>query len=153
MTGKIIGIIIACVIFALLLCGCGKIKQNETEPESPKIETDKKVTFTNDVTEADVWILPETEETLKTTVWGKPAAEKVKNGESRDIPLCEPGDGGKYILRMIDTEGFYYSAGGITLDDGRIIEINGETMDEITLEIKDKNGEIRETYKVFCARL
>ena len=150
MTGKIIGIIIACLIAALVLSGCGT-KQTETEPT--EITTDKKVTFINGVTEADVWILPETEDNLKTTLWGKATAAKMKNGESRDIPLCEPGDGGKYLLRMIDTEQLYYSAGGILLEDGWSIEIKGEDMNQITLDIKDKKGEIKNTYEVFCASL
>ena len=153
MTLRITGIIIACLIAALILCGCGKNARPETEPETSEIKTDKKAAFINGVTEADVWILPETEENRKTTVWGTPTAAKVKNGESRDFPLCEPGDGGKYLFRMIDTGHFYYSAGGILLEDGWSLEIKGEDMNEMTLEVKDKNGEIKDTYDVFCGRL
>ena len=49
------------LITMLILCGC---KANRTVSEN-----NKNITFINEVKEADVWILPETEENLKTTVW------------------------------------------------------------------------------------
>ena len=111
------------------------------------------VTFVNGVRDADVWILPETAENLKTTLWGTATAAKVATGERRETPLCAPGDDGLYILRMIDTDHFYYSANGITLQPGWTLEIKGAELHHITLEVTDENGVLNNSYKVFAARL
>lgn len=111
------------------------------------------VTFINGLRDADVWILPETKENLKTTLWGKATAAGVKTGERRKAPLCEPGDGGLYILRMIDTDRFFYSAGGITLRAGWTMEVRGAGLHAVTLEVTDENGVLNHSYKVFAARL
>ena len=53
------------VLAGLLLMSCNQGKGSEAEGEN-MIE----VTFVNEVEDADIWILPQTEENLKTTVWG-----------------------------------------------------------------------------------
>ena len=141
-------LIFAGLFVILLFAGCGAKQQNNT-----KTENDKTLAFINKVKDADVWILPETEENLKTTLWGTPTAAKVKAGENRSVSVGEPGGGGKYIFRMIDTEHFYYSANGISLEEGWSIEIKGEDMNEMTLEVSDENGDLKNTYEVFAARL
>ena len=118
-----------------------------------EIASNKTVTFINGVKDADVWILPKTEKNLKTTVWGKATVSKVKTGESRQTELPQPGDDGLYILRMIDTDSFFYSADGITLEDGWTIQIKGDDLESVTLEVSDENGALKNTYEVFAARL
>ncbi|MEE0958060.1 MAG: hypothetical protein UH734_08285, partial [Ruminococcus sp.] len=113
----------------------------------------KTVTFVNRVNETDLWILPKTEKNLKTTVWGTAAASKVKTGESRQVPLCDPGDGGLYLIRMIDTDSFYYSANDVALEAGWTIEIKQNDTHGATAEVKDENGALKKTYEVFSARL
>ena len=100
----------------------------------------KTVTFINEIEDADVWILSDTKENRGTSLWGSATAGGVKVGERREAPLCEPGDDGRYIFRMIDTDGLYYSADGILLKDGWTIEINGEDFYSIKLEVKDKTA-------------
>ena len=140
-------LIYICLIAALLLCGCGVKEQNNME-----ITSNKTVTFINDVKDADLWILPKTEENLKTTVWGA-ATAKIKQGESRRVPLCEPGDDGHYILRMIDTDGFFYSAGDIELESGWTVHIRETDPNTVSVEVIDENGDTQNTYEVFKARL
>ena len=111
------------------------------------------VTFINEVNDADVWILPQTEENLKTTVWGTATVSQVKTGESRKTPLCEPSEDGLYIFRMIDTDHFYYSANGLTIEAGWTVKIKGEDLHSITIEVTDENGTLQKTYEVFVARL
>jgi rhodanese-related sulfurtransferase len=111
------------------------------------------VWFLNGVKDADVWILPQTESNLKTTVWGTATASKVQTGERRETSLCAPGDGGYYMLRMIDAEHFYYSANSITLKAGWTLEIKGDDLHSVTLEVSDENGALVSTYEVFAARL
>ena len=142
-------VLISILSFVLLaLCGCTAEEQNNMQ-----IKTNKAVTFVNEVNEADLWLLPKTQENLKTTVWGKATAAKVKKGESRKTPLCEGGDGGLYLFRMIDTDSMYYSAGDITLEAGWTMRIYGEDLSSITLEVTDQSGEVKGTYEVFAARL
>jgi len=141
-------LIFICLIALLLLCGCRVKEQNNME-----IANNKTVNFINDVKDADLWILPETEKNLKTTVWGTATASKVKYGESRKVPLCEPGDDGHYILRMIDTDGFFYSVGGIALESGWTIHIMENDPRSVSVEVTDENGIIQNTYEVFNARL
>lgn len=111
------------------------------------------VTFRNEVRDADVWILPQTPEILKTTVWGTPTVPKAKRGESRQVPLREPGEGGFHVFRMIDAEGFFHSANGIVLEDGWTLEIAGGGLQPVVLAISDGNGVLRQTRETFSARL
>ena len=141
-------LIFICLIAILLLCGCGVREQNSME-----ITNNKTVAFINDVKDADLWLLPKTEENLKTTVWGAATASKLGQGESRKIPLCEPGADGHYILRMIDTDGFFYSAGGIALRSGWTIHIIENDPHSVSVEVTDENGILQNTYEVFKARL
>ena len=111
----------------------------------------KTVTFVNTVRDADAWILPQTAANLKTTVWGTATVPKAKTGESRQVPLGEAGDGGFYIFRMIDADGFFHSANGIVLEDGWRVKVGGE--DGVVLEVLDGDGVLQKTHEVFSARL
>ena len=141
-------IFVVSLLILSLLCGCAKGEQNEME-----ITSGKTITLINGVQDADIWILPRTEKNLKTTVWGTATAAGVKTGESRSAPLCDPGDDGLYLFRMIDTDSFYYSAGDITLEAGWSMEIKGSDLHDIIIEVKDENGQLNNTYQVFAARL
>ena len=111
------------------------------------------VIFINGVKDADIWILADTEANRKTTVWGTATASKVKTGESRETPLCEPGENGLYLFRMIDTDSFFYSANGISLEAGWTMQIEGEDLHSITIKVIDGDGKLSDTYDVFAARL
>lgn len=118
-----------------------------------KTISNKIVTFINGVTNADVWIMPDTEKNRKTTLWGAATVPKIKTGESRQAPLCESGDKGLYIIRMIDDEGFFYSCIGIELEDGCTVNIKENDSSFVSAEITDRNGVVKNTYEVFSARL
>ena len=131
------------LITILLLCGC----------EANQTVNNKTVTFINGVKAADVWILPETEENLKTTLWGTATVSGIKKNESREALLCEGGDDGLYIIRMIDTDNIYYSADGIMLEEGWTVHITGNDLYSVTVEVTDGNGVLKNTYEVFAASL
>ncbi len=135
--------IFLCFFMLTLLYGCAVKEQSNM---------DNKVTFINEVKDADVWILSDTKENKKTTVWGKATVSKVKTGESRKALLPEAGNNGLYIFRMIDTESFFYSADSIKLEPGWILKIKEKDINSVELEVTDKNGSLY-TYKVFKARL
>lgn len=113
----------------------------------------KTVTFVNTVRDADAWILPQTAANLKTTVWGAATVPKAKKEESRQVPLCEAGDGGLYIFRMIDEDGLFYSANRIVLEDGWTLTIKGDDLQEISIEVSNGDGVLQNTFEVFAARL
>lgn len=140
--------IIVCIIISALICGCGAKEQNHMATEGCKTAT-----FINEANDADIWILPKTEKNLKTTVWGTATAAAVKKGESRSFELCEPGDGGMYIFRMIDTDGLFYSANDIVLQAGHTMRIKENDIMSFTLEVADEKGALQSTYEVFAAKL
>ena len=134
-----------CFLSMLLLCGC---KANRAAPAN-----DKTVTFLNGVTDADVWILPDTEANRKTTVWGTATASGVKTDESRQTPLCDAGDDGLYLIRMIDADHIFYSADGVALESGWTLRVSGTDLRAVTAEVTDENGALQRTYEVFAASL
>ena len=140
-------VLIFVCLFMLLLCGCNSEEQSDMDNKNGT------VTVINKVKDADIWILPQTEKNLKTTVWGTATVSKLKTDESRQAPLCEPGDDGLCIFRMIDTDSFYYSANGIKLENGDTLEIKETEAQICALEIRGENGKVKNTYDVFSARL
>ncbi len=140
-------VLIFVCLFTLLLCGCDSKEQSDMDNKNGT------VTVINKVKDADIWILPQTEKNLKTTVWGTATVSKLKTDESRQAPLCEPGDDGLCIFRMIDTDSFYYSANGIKLENGDTLEIKENKEQAFALEVRDENGRVKNTYEMFSARL
>ena len=141
-------LIVAC-LFTLLLLGSCQTK----EPNNMTNNKQETVTFINRVKEADVWILPDTQANRKTTLWGTATAAKVKTDESREAPLPEPGDDGLYLFRMIDADGFYYSANGVKLQANWSVTIRADDPHTVTLEVTDETGTLQNTYAVFSAKL
>ncbi len=140
--------LVIAILIAALLCAC--TTEGDTDMENTVKET---VTFINDAQDADIWILPDTEANRKTTVWGAASASQVAKGECRVTELCEPGDKGLYLLRMIDTDSFYYAASGIKLQADDTLRIDASDPYAVVLEVTDVNGNLRDTYEVFSARL
>ncbi len=136
------------LLLLLPLCSCGK-----KETDDMKQTEQKTILLINSVREADIWILPDTPANRKTTVWGTASASEVKTGERRQVLLCEPGENGRYLFRMIDTDGFYYSASGVILESGRSLQFEEDGEDRVTLAVTDETGATQSTYEVFKARL
>ncbi len=141
-------VFVICLLMLFLLCGCKTKAQNDAGTTD-----DKSVTFINSVKDADIWILSDTEKNRKTTVWGEATVSKTKACESSQAPLCEPGDDGRYLFRMIDIDSFFYSASGILLEDGWTLAIKGDNLQSLSIEVTDKDGVLQDTYAVFAARL
>ena len=147
---KIALLLALALIISACLAGC----RNEEEQNNMKTTANKNsVQFINQAADADIWILPQTEENLKTTVWGTATVQGTVKDEVYSAPLCEAGDGGKYIFRMIDADGYYYSADGVKLENGCVVLIKGEACREVTLQVTDKTGSYVNYYDVFSAKL
>lgn len=141
-------VLLIMVCLLTLLCGCHTKEQNNVNQTESKT-----VTFLNGVTDADVWLLPDTPANRKTTVWGKATLPQVKTGESRALALCDPGDDGRYLLRMIDTDGFYYAANGVALAAGWTVQVKEDDAHAVTATVTDETGAVKDTYEVFSAKL
>lgn len=147
-------LIIICLLLGILLSACKNREQTSQEQEAASSGGGPSVTFINDIGEADVWILPETERNLKTTVWGTPSLKKIAAGENRPLILSAPGQSGLYIVRAIDKRGMYYAANGVALEEGCSVRLKegGELMSAI-IEVTAKDGKAVKAYSAFAARL
>ena len=109
------------VIMIFTLFGCGKQKH--------ELHFDRecfRVTFINNVETADVWVLPQTDDNLKSSLWGTASAKSLEVNTQRDITLSKTDESELYIVNIIDADHAYYSAQNIRLDDGYVIRFTTE---------------------------
>ena len=127
----------------LLICSAAcKAEQGESDMKN-KSQTNSagkiSVSFVNDVDEADVWILPQTKENLKTTLWGTPTLSKLKKGEKEIADIG--GETEKFIIRIIDTDHAYYAVNDIVLGDGYTVRFKTEESKfDAEIVVLDENG-------------
>lgn len=135
-------IVIVC-IGALLQSGC-------RDKEEPGI----KVTFVNEVYEADIWVLPQTQENLKTTLWGKAMAGNLDEGKEAELMLTVSDETDRYIIRVIDSDQIYYAADGVYLEEGyRIRFFRTDEYLSAAIEVYDMEGKLAAEYEMFSAAL
>ena len=141
---------VACLLLAALLCACGP-----EEPAVPDPAEEPDLAFVNGLdTAADVWLLPQTEENLRTTVWGAATLPELDAGGEGQLSLTALGGPGVYILRVIDKDGMYYAADGVELETGCVLRLcESEDPGAATLEVTDVTGAQVAVYSVFAARL
>lgn len=110
------------------------------------------ISVTNNFTEADIWILPDTQENRKTTLMGQ---AQIKSGAEEDtVKLKLSSETDKYLVRMIDTAQMYYSADGVEIENGQSLIIRkGEGNMSAVIEIISSEGEMINEYEMFSARL
>lgn len=132
-------IILLCLLFCSCGAGQGRADMNPTQsPLKPSIS----VTFLNNVEEADIWILPQTEENLKTSLWGTPTISKMSVGEQKAVTIGDEGTG-KYIIRIIDCDHAFYATSDLALDNSYTIRFETyETKYDAAITVLDKNGAI-----------
>ena len=101
------------------------------------------VSFQNEVEEADVWLLPQTEENLKTSLWGTPSAGALGKGASVELTLTNPEFAETWLLRIIDRDKAYYSAKDLKLEDGYtlVFKSEGSKFDAV-IEVHDASGNL-----------
>lgn len=128
------------------LFGCAEKKENKTENVI-------KISVTDKVSDADIWIIPDTEENRKTTVWGTATVStKLSDTKAKTVEITS--DTKAYLIRIIDTDETYYSADAVSLyDNGSIIITEDCDTSTVVAEVYDADGELMETYELFSARL
>lgn len=101
------------------------------------------VSFQNEVAEADVWLLPQTEENLKTSLWGTPSAGALEKGESAELKLTNPEYAEAWLVRIIDRNKAYYSAKDLKLEDGYTVVFKSEgSKFDAVIELHDASGAV-----------
>ena len=147
-------VLLILILSAVVLFACAsESRTSKDTPETAPVETIT-IGFVNSVQAADVWIIPDTEENRKTTVWG---TASVKNAEpEKEYPVSIPrNDGDTYLLRMIDKDHIYYESKSVTLLEGYslIIYRNEENDRDIRLVVYDSDGKELTDESVFNAAL
>lgn len=101
------------------------------------------ISFQNEVEEADVWLLPQTEENLKTSLWGTPSAGALEKGASAELALTNPEYAEAWLVRIIDRNKAYYSAQDLKLEDGYTVVFKSEgSKFDAVIEVHDASGAI-----------
>ena len=147
---------VACLLLAVLLCACGPeepaVPDPPDEPEPAAEEVF--ITFRNEVETADVWLLPQTEENLHTSLWGTATLPQLSTGAEQRVSLTALGGPGVYLMRAIDVDEMFYDAGDISLEAGYVLRLcESEDPGAATLEVTDVTGAQVAVYSVFAARL
>ena len=108
------------------------------------------VTFRNEVEEADVWFLPQTEENQKTSLWGTPSAAALGVGDSAELTLTNPENTEAWLVRIIDDDKAYYAAQDLELEDGYTVVFRSEgSKFDAVIEVLDQTGAVVCTAEAF----
>ena len=147
--------IILTALSGTLLCACaagGSTETADTEAVQEGSEEDM-ITFVNELTDLDVWILPNTEENRRTTLWGTATLGGMSEDEERQISFAALEGEVLYLVRVIDTREVYYAADSVRLEPGCTVRLSsGDGPMTAVLEVTGADG-TTETYVVFAARL
>ncbi len=127
------------------------VKKYLQNPKSEEID----VVVTNELVNADIWIIPDTEKNRKASVWGSatlPEFEVMGSKEARILKINGSDD--MYLIRMIDEEKMLYSVDGITLVKGQKIIIRKGSADmTAVVEVYAEDGTKINEFDMFVAKL
>ena len=146
---------VLCLLLAALLCACGS-EEPPAGPEAPEdpepLAEEVFITFRNEVETADIWLLPQTEENLHSSLWGTATLAKLPTGAEQRVSLTSGP--GLYLMRAIDVDEMFYDVGGVELEAGYVLRLSeSEDPGAATLEVTDITGAQVAVYSVFAARL
>ncbi len=143
--------LLICFIIAVSLIGCDKSSGEGKE----EVMDSFRVTFINDVEETDVWVLPQTPEILKTSIWGKATLSKLGVGESAEVELVPIDENSLFIFRAIDTDDALYRQNDIMLKSGYTLKFYSKEDEEFDgmliflLDVLDEKGNVLSSEEVF----
>ena len=123
--------------------------------ENSLVDDGSVVTFRNEVEKTDVWILPDTEENRKLSVWGTATIGGLEKDKSAEVSLFALGGSGQYLVHMITPDEMYFGVSDIKLDAGYTMRfyLADEEYHVWMLEVKDADGNAVDDLEVFGARL
>ena len=143
-----------CLLCLLLCCACGA-EENPADPgPAEPAGEDVFITFRSEITTADIWLLPRTEQNLHSSLWGTATLPQLAGGTEAQVSLTALGGPGVYILRAIDENEIFYEADELELEAGYTLCLS-ESDDPwtVTLEVTDSACAPVASYDVFAAAL
>ncbi|MCQ2513027.1 MAG: hypothetical protein MJ092_06580 [Lachnospiraceae bacterium] len=112
------------------------------------------ITLENQAKTADIWIMEDTPEKRKQSVWGDPTIKACEVNEPREIELEVVSDDNLYIVRMIDEDGLFYEACNVEIEDGQSVVIKlQENHFDASVYVYDGDGSFVKEYEMFVAAL
>ena len=113
------------------------------------------ITFINEVEETDLWILPDTAENRKLSLWGTATAADVNDGEARPITLEGFESPAQAVLHMITMDEMYFGVTDVPLADGYTLRFiaDPEWPAVWYLQVTDAEGAEIAMLEVFGAHL
>lgn len=112
------------------------------------------ITFDNQVRTADIWIMEDTPENRKQSVWGGTTMKACAANAPQQIMLEAVSADDLYIIRMIDDHGLYYEACDVEITDGQTVVIQSNEKDLGTsVYVYDGEGNLVNEYEMFVAAL
>ena len=148
---------------SLIFCGCIKVKPADPDPPgsdepaipaAPAEDDGSVITFINKREETDVWILPDTDENRKLSLWGTPTIKALGEGKQAELSLSALGGPGMYVIHMINPDDMYYGVSEVRIEAGyTLVFRTGDWVGAYELEVRDADGETVKVYEVFGAML
>ena len=134
------------------LVGCGKPKDGEAQTAA--VTEEITVGFVNEVAEADVWVLPQTPENLKTTRGGAATVSGLAAGERQDLRLSRTEQDQVWMVRILDRDHGYYAARDLALEEGYCLEFrsDGDRLQAV-LRVLDRDGKEISSQEAFVGTL
>lgn len=108
----------------------------------------------NQVETADIWIMEDTPEKRKQSVWGDATIKECAVNEPLEVMLGSVSKDDLCIVRMIDDRGLYYESYNIEITDGKSVEIKSKENGLPTVVcVCDSEGNLINEYEMFVAAL
>ncbi len=108
------------------------------------------IRFINSVETADIWILPQTEKNMKTSLWGTATVGGLSKGGEAEVCLTEDYDAKSWLIRIIDDEQAFYSARDVILENGCTIVFKSDhSKFDAVLEVLDQDGTVISSGEAF----
>ena len=109
--------------------------------------------YVNEISTADVWVIADTEENRKTSVWGSATLKDTAPEKEYSVDI-EKSEDDRYLLRIIDKDHLYYESGSFELKDSYSLLVyeKGDPGEPHVVIYNDKHEET-EDLSVFCAAL
>lgn len=108
----------------------------------------------NQVKTADIWIMEDTNENRKQSVWGGTTVKECAVETPQQLTIKNVSDDNLYIVRMLDDKGLFYEACNVEITEGQSIVIKSEDNDLRTVvSAYDTEGSLQNEYEMFAAAL
>lgn len=117
-------------------------------------ELDVTITLENQVRTADIWIMEDTPEKQKQSLWGDTTIKACETNQPQEVTLEVVSADDLYIIRMIDDNGLFYEASNVKITDGQSVVIKpNEDGSGSLVCVYDEGGNLVNEYEMFVAAL